>query len=316
MNLEKNDIISKVITLELPRRNKIVFSSFDTLDEKILNEPLVSLIESLKNIIPESILEPTITTPGSHKKYSTNIELCCNHINYVMRITTKSDILPRIIENTYKSLGNCCYLEINGRIYKNGLFKDILSLEYMPFSFRQPDDSIREFIIQWLQRNFINVDLLVLIGGECTLFGKILSGYSKDILFLTDFQSIVDDVYQNYKSPMVYLINYETWKKELQDFHRSENMFICGCKHRQHKYYDSKKEPKKIASIINTGIQGMGHNLATEVCKINANKLYIISCNPESWKKDWIILNQYYSIENAIEIRTNYSVWIYVLVKM
>ena len=93
-------------------------------------------------------------------------------------------------------------------------------------------------------------------------------------------------------------------------------MFICGCKHRQHKYYDSKKEPKKIASIINTGIKGMGHNLATEVCKINANKLYIISCNPESWKKDWIILNQYYSIENAIEIRTNYSVWIYVLVKM
>jgi len=299
----ESEITPKVITIELPRRNKILFSSFDTLDETILNEPLVSLIALLKFIIPESILAPVITTPGSRAKYNTTIELCRNHLNFIMRITTKDTLLPSIILKHFQTNKTCCHLEINGRIYKTGFYKDILSLEYYPFSFRQPDDSIREYMIQWMQRNFSYVDLLVLIGGECTLFGKILSRFTKDTAFLTDFQSIADDVQRNYKSPMVELIDYDKWKLAESKL-AGDKLFTRT---------DTYNKKKDIASIINTGFRGMGRNLAMEICRLDASKLYVISCNPDSWQSDWSILNRYYKLEDVLEIRTNYSVWIYVL---
>lgn len=283
----------KVITIDVPCRNKIVFSSFDMLDETILNKPLLSLVATLKSIIPTSMLEPFIIKPCTIPKYLTNIELCCNHINYFIRITTTNASLSKLILDYFQTSIECCYLEINKHVYKHGLYKDIMSLEYNPLSFRQPDDSIREYMIPWLQHNLTCVDLLVLIGGECTLFGKILSSFTKKIVFLTDFQSIASDIKHNYKAPAVELINYKTW--QLADS--------------QYNYM----KHTNIACVCNTGIKGIGTNLANELCKLKANTLYIISCNHDTWESDWIILQKKYTITTSLEIRTNYSVWIYML---
>jgi len=174
-------------------------------------------------------------------------------------------------------------------------------LEYDPRSFRQPDDSIREYMIKWFQNTIPRVsrvwDTIIFFGGECTLLGKILSGYSKQQYFYTDYPSIYSDIKRNYKNPSVELIDYDTWeweakgiwKKDLEDMRRT------------------------LCCIVNTGYQGMGFNLATEVGKIGADELFVISCNPESWARDLEVLDETYQLLEQVEIRTNYSVWIYKL---
>ena len=69
----------------------------------------------------------------------------------------------------------------------------------------------------------------------------------------------------------------------------------------------------KSVIIANTGYQGLGDNLARGLTISNAKIIYIISCNETSFQKDFAILRQRYIVDRKIEIRTNYSVWIYKL---
>ena len=213
--------------------------------------------------------------------------------NTSVLVNTKNELLENILLRSFLEAKNCCYLEINGCIHCSNVYKDILSLEYDPQSFRQPDDSIREYIIQWLQQKVpIKWDTLIFFGGECTLLGKILSGYSKLQYFYTDYSSIYSDIIRNYKNPKVEIIDYKTWKTN------ADYADVCKC---------------RICCIVNTGYQGMGENLAREICKIYAAEIYVISCNQESWAKDLSVLSESYNLLEQIEIRTNYSIWIYKL---
>jgi hypothetical protein len=285
-------VSDKVITIE-PSRNLIKFNKFDDIDYQIINKQLVLLIVMLKLIVPVEFLDAGKTT----------FEIRINHLNYSMRVNTlltnnsllsntKNELLITILLKSFLEARNCCYLEINGCIYRNGVYKDILSLEYDPRSFRQPDDSIREYMIKWFQSNVSReYDNILFFGGECTLLGKILSGYSKTQYFYTDYPSIYSDIKRNYKNPNLELIDYKTWKIK-------KNMLISRC-----------------CCLVNTGYQGMGVNLAQEICNLDATEIYVISCNQESWTKDLFILMKSYDLLEQVEIRTNYSIWIYKLIR-
>jgi hypothetical protein len=281
---------TKVITIE-PSRNTISFNTFDDIDQTIINYYLASLITALKIIIPLDIL--------ADKK--TNIEICRNHYNYIMRIKTKKSQIESVILKSFLEERQCCYLEINDKVYRNGLYKDLLSLAYHPLSFRQPDDSIRDYMISLFQKEFIKEinkqgkiwNNIIFFGGEATLLGKILSSYSKHQFFYTDFQSIYEDIKRNYKNPHLELIDYSTWTIDNYTCilnHINKNTSVC---------------------IINTGYNGMGDNLAKQIANLRTQVIYVISCNTKTWSHDLGELNKVYITTAHVEIRTNYSVWIY-----
>jgi hypothetical protein len=285
-------MLEKVITLE-SCRNQISFNSFDDINHDIINNHLAILIASLKIIIPINLIEDG----------KTNFDIRRNHINYSIRIKTKQDMITFLILRSFMDTSGCKYIEVNSHVYKNGLYKDILSLEYNPLSFRQPDDSIREYMISYFQKSFLQIhyqfdkeydviDNVILFGGECVLLGKILSGYSRRQIFYTDFQSIYDDILRNYKSPFANLIDYKTW--ECPNYYSFDNHANNVC-------------------IVNTGFQGMGINLAKQLVLFKTNIIFVISCNEDSWNEDFLVLKNSYRINEKIEIRTNYSVWIYKL---
>ena len=287
-------VSDKVITLE-PSRNLLSFNKFDEINHQIINEWLEILIAMLKLIIPIELLDDGKTT----------FEIRRNHLNYSMRVNTllpntsvlgntKNELLIKLILRSFLEAENCCYLEINGRIHRKGVYRDILSLEYAPCSFRQPDDSIREYMIQWMQKSVSRGwNTIIFFGGECTMLGKILSGHSKTQYFYTDFLSIYGDIIRNYKNPSVEIIDYKTWTANALNLNCDD---IC-----------------RQCCIVNTGYQGMGKNLAMEICKIGACEIFVISCNLDSWAKDLVIISDSYNLQEQVEIRTNYSVWIYKL---
>jgi hypothetical protein len=287
-------VSDKIITLE-PSRNLLSFNKFDEINHQIINEYLESLLVLLQLIIPIEFIKDGKTT----------IEIRRNRMNYSLKLRTKNDKLIKTILDEFLEDAECCYLEVNGDIHKKGVYKDILSLEYNPRSFRQPDDSIRDYMIYWMQKHVSRGwDSMVFFGGECTLLGKILDGHSKSHYFYTDFPSIYDDIFNNYRyvnsrftrhkcRHEVELIDYKVW--------RCPDFWLL----------DLKDERK--CCIVNTGYHGMGANLAAGICKIDSQEIYVISCNTESWNKDFLILKNFYNLLEQVEIRTNYSIWIYKL---
>ena len=287
-------ILEKVITLE-PCRNQISFNNFDDINNDIINNHLAILIASLKLIISQDLLADGKTT----------FDLRRNHLNYTIKITTKQDLIQYLMLRSFSNITNCKYIEINGNTHKTGLYKDILSLEYHPLSFRQPDDSIREYMISWFQKTFTTlcynntrhyIDNVIFFGGEATLLGKILSSYSRRQFFYTDFPSIYGDIKRNYREPCVELIEYDKWsiKEKACVLNRLEPSSYRVC-------------------IVNTGFKGMGDNLARQLNLFKSDGIYVISCNEASWMKDLYILKEVYQVKEKIEIRSNYSVWIYKL---
>lgn len=275
------------------------------IDYSICNNPLQKIIKSILEDIKINLLEELLT-PSTKNTF----EIRANEFNWSLRLSTNSEKLIEYILKSYLEEAKCLYLEINKIIHKTGKFKDILDLEYHPLSFRQPDDTIRNWIIQFLKKeaNCDRWETLICIGGECTLFGKILSSiHSK--YFMTDFQSIYDDLKYNYSDKLdnpgilgnpdklynpdnILLIDYKTcfidWEKYNCDLGKS-------------------------VIIANTGYQGLGENLSSDIGNSGANRIYIISCNETSFQKDFAILGKRYMIDRKIEVRTNYSVWIYKL---
>jgi hypothetical protein len=322
-------MLENIITIE-PCRNLISFNKFDEINPSIINKYLANILADLKLIISLDYLEDG----------KTNFQIRCNHINYSLQIKTSNDLIHRAILRTFADKSKCCFLEINDCIYRNNLYKDIISLEYQPKSFRQPDDSIRNYMLEWFQRDIrqeleylrdaicipnFTFDTMLLFGGECIMLGKILSGYSKSQYFFTDFPSIYQDIIHNYRTPNAALINYNTWKysdhlslisKPCEIINNTNDNIKNNDETNQ--YNENQDERCKmidytLCAVVNTGVQGMGNNLANEINNLEVNIIWVISCNKDSWNSDWQILQKKYEILEKIEIHTNYSVWIYKL---
>ena len=316
---------SEQIILEASR-NILSFSlsslSETEIDYSICNNPLQKIIKSILADIKINLLDTILSHSNNNNNNNNNkgkntFEIRANEFNWSLRLSTNSEKVIEYILKSYLEEEKCVYLEIKNIvkqnkkqsdtiIHKAGKFKDILDLEYHPLSFRQPDDNIRNWIIQFFQNEFYELkancdrwQTLICIGGECTLLGKILSSIHRKY-FLTDFQSIYDDLKNNYSGTLdttenqenILLIDYKTvsldWKK-----------YICNL--------------GKSVIIANTGYQGLGENLASQLAISKISVIYIISCNETSFQKDFAILEQRYIVDRKIEIITNYSVWIYKL---
>lgn len=301
--------MDEIIVLE-PCRNLLAFSNFSDIDYNICNTALKRILKHIVKVITEYIPKDIKHFAGSGKH---NFEVRANDFNWSLRLSTKSEQLIASILQSYMADGKCVYLEITNNntktktIHKDGKYHDILELDYHPLSFRQPDDNIRHTIISFFQNEIKFLDTLatiVFIGGECTLFGKVFSKIFSKIFsdkleihsrhyFLTDFQSIYDDLKYNYSnSENISLIDYKTCSLEWEKYTGSEGMCI----------------------IANTGYQGLGANLANELTRSGSAVIYIISCNQTSFQKDFAILETNYFIERKTEIKTNYSIWIYKLI--
>ena len=68
--------------------------------------------------------------------------------------------------------------------------------------------------------------------------------------------------------------------------------------------------------ILNTSKHGLGVNLCKNLLKLNQQRMIIISCNKKSFEKDMKILDQKYKIERQIDIKTNYIVTVYFIIKV
>jgi hypothetical protein len=273
-----------------PSRNMIIFSEIKEIDNAICCEELNNILKYVESILEEL-------------KYicvkSDKFEIRGNEFNWSLRLFTKSEELRIYILKYILEDEKCIYLEINKQIHKNGKYKDILKLQYHPQSFRQPDNNIRNFIINFFQNNIhtninTNINALICIGGECTLFGKIYC-HIKTQYFLTDFQSIYEDLKYNYPD--------------------NKNILLIDYKKCSLKCIINIKCNNKICIIANTGYQGLNQHLSNELVNYNSDIIYIISCNIKSFQNDYNILSIKYKIDMQIEIKSNYSVWIYKLIK-
>ena len=313
-------------------RNTIKFNNDDIIDYTIVNKPLQQLLQSLKLFLDLEIHNnvDNVLIPFNVKWHikCNNINWLCiveivfsnkkqknNNINfdnssiyddkllimleeYEHNITKMINIFNYNFNSSYGI--NCCYLEINKKVIHNELFIDIIkinnpdnneldiSISYNPKSFIQPDDTIRNEFINYLlleRKDILKEDIkLFLIGGECVLFGKLFNKNHKT--FYTDFESIYNDCKYNHPEYPTYLINYNTCNITFE--------------------MDS-------IIITNTGYQGLGINLSNNLLLSKCHYIYIISCNKHSFQKDFKILSGNYKINNVMEIKTNYSVWIYKL---
>jgi hypothetical protein len=287
------DMEIETIILE-PSRNMIIFSEVKQIDYNICSTELKHILEYIKSIL-EDINYIALKTD--------KFEVRGNKFNWSVRISTKSNELISCILKYILADEKCIYLEINNNIYKHTKYKDILELQYHPLSFRQPDNNIRNYLIKFFQHHIIthtNINTLICIGGECTLFGKILS-HIKTQYFITDYQSIYDDLKFNY--PNCQNISFIDYKKCSLEWIYSITTI-------------NNNIDNKICIIANTGYQGLEKHLSTELTNSNADIIYIISCNKKSFQNDYLIMNIKYKIENQIEIKTNYSIWINKLIKI
>ena len=272
-------------------RNLITFCEFIEIDYSICSSALCCVLDYLKTILADS------------KKYSSSrkdrFEIRANEYNWSLRLTTKSQELISIMLECILANEKCCYLEINKIIHQDGKYNDILELSYHPLSFRQPDNTIRNAIINTFQNENIDAEFrnIVLLGGECTLFGRLFNDTIAKH-FITDYKSIYEDLKCNHsRSDNISLVDYKKCSLEWKKY--SIDNGIWG------KY--------EMCIIANTGYQGLGKHLANELLHSGADTIYIVSCNEISFRNDYIILAEDYKIDWKKEIKTNYSVWIYKL---
>ena len=311
-------------------RNLITFSKFSEIDYSILNPELRDLLTTLSGILDHSRVDGS-----SDDTFNFHIvwEFRSNAINWSARIfiqllnkkskkvnTVKPDIeslqtyVKTLIPELEKVISRpCCYFEMNGKVIMDGKFRGSwFDIRYHPRSFRQPDDTITLELINYFQKEMHQLDprennkrkTFYLFGGECVLMGKIIKKNGHDhnhnrnhkCVFYTDFPSIYEDCQVNHPDSLetgnVHLVDYKT----------------CDL------VAELNKEPG--IAFMNTGYNGMGGNLANNLVKSGCELVYVISCNEKSFQNDFAILSGRYKIMDVMEIKTNYSVWIYKIVQM
>jgi hypothetical protein len=175
--------MSSEIILVNPNRNLVLFNGNSC--------PLI--ICNLHVRIVFNILIKLV--PILFQNFETTFEIRANEYNYSFKImgTCSINDIRTIIEHSKISKYKLVYLihysnlKTNPTVYINEFYKckytinsNIYTLLYNPLSFKQPDDNIQENINQKLMELIVNIDNIVFIGGDMTLFGKILN-YKKGL---------------------------------------------------------------------------------------------------------------------------------------
>ncbi len=288
--------------------------------EIIKVDPKRNLISFNGNICPLSICNFNVKlvynilsklVPKLFENKNTFFEIRANEFNYSFKIIGVCSIndIKKIIEyskiSSYKLVYLSHYIKpnLNPTVYINEFYKCQYYLNnvfytvlYNPISFRQPDDNVQEQINKKIIELTTNIENIVFIGGDMTLFGKILK-YKKS-LFLTNMESIFEDAKNNLQidniNKVCTIVNYDK-----DDIKNLINNFMGD---------------EKYCIICNTGISGLGEHLALEINKTLPYFILIISCSYKSFKKDrHILYNGGLYLKNETIIRSNYDIGIYKL---
>jgi hypothetical protein len=284
----------------LPSRNMLCFSKYDEIDYSICNDSLKQKLIYIQNDL---------------KFPETKYEIRANEYNWSIRIWNDKEFAEY---NLLLEDKTCIFIEINNIIIKNQKYKCIKNIEYSPLSFRQPDDSIRNHIINIIEHDFIinKYNKYYLLGGEATLIGRLIPnrcgcgcgcGCGYNIIFYTDYKSIYDDLIYNYNMDsnmdsniIISLVNYKTCEN-IVFYNDVDCVRACVL------------EKNNNIIIANTGLQGLGNCLSNFLNTSRIYKIIVISCNPKSWLKDFNILKKNYKIIKTINIKTNYTISLYFL---
>ncbi len=218
------------------------------------------------------------------------MEIQSNDINTGIKIANVDNINQIELAEYILTYSNIVYLEINNIIYKNDKYIDNLNsinIKRQFNSFHQNDDIIKKYLYQFILENIPKfIDNLILFGGEMYGFCKLIK--SNNLYAYSDFESIIDDtIYNSYSN--IYntkIINHINYDKYNYDLNINNPIIIC-----------------------NTSKSGLKNNLSTQINKINAELIFIISCNYKSFLNDYKILSKKYKIIKNLEIN-NVSVFL------
>jgi hypothetical protein len=127
-------------------------------------------------------------------------------------------------------------------------------------TFHQNDDDVRDLLYPYLvgQIGTHRRSKLLLIGGECYLYGVLFRPYFDEICIYTDMPSIAIDARRNCPDALVELVDYDKL---------AQMRFTCS------------------ACIINVGKQGIVDRLQIE-CK---DSIFYVSCKQETFKMYQIV---------------------------
>jgi hypothetical protein len=250
------------------KRNKIIFTGIDV-NKELCNDALVFWLTYYKPIIVE------------------------NH-TYEFQVSNSGQIgikiIPEINVNINITNKKLVYFKNGEKLLKNGLFVDTIfdKLIYRsPETFHQTCDYLRYNIYRTIM-NYIPLGTpletslstsLLLIGGECYLYSKLID--AKHIDVYSDYESIIKDTLYNNPKACVNLVNYDTITLD------------------NTKNYDF--------AILNVSKSGLSIRLCNELIKMSTHikKFIYISCNEKSFKRDHSLLSTAFKLDNRWILKNN-----------
>lgn len=245
------------------KRNKITFTGINV-NKEICNDTLVFWITYYKPIIFENYsYEFQVSNSGQIGIY----------------------IFPEInTQNLNLENEKLVYFKNGKKILKNGLFVDTIFDKIIyrsPETFHQTCDYFRYNIYNIIMNctpTLLDSSLL-LIGGECYLYSKLIN--AKNIDVYSDYESIIRDTLYNNSSACVNLVNYDTITLDTT------------------KNYDF--------AILNVSKTGLGVRLCNELLKTctHIKKFIYISCNEKSFKRDHSLLCTAFKLDNRWILKNN-----------
>ena len=130
-------------------------------------------------------------------------------------------------------------------------------------TFHQNDDDVRERLYSYLigQIGTQRRSKLLLIGGECYVYGVLFRPYFDEICIYTDMPSIAIDARRNCPDAVVELVDYDALAQMRLTY---------------------------SACIINVGKRGVVDRLQIE-CKNGDNYIFYVSCKKETFKRYQIV---------------------------
>lgn len=217
-----------------------------------------------------------------------------DNLTVTINITNMKDIGIELIGeieieliNLITIIPNLQYFSINDKEIINHDMKELIAYKTILRSFKtfhQNDDIIRHSIHSYFST--ISASRVLCIGGECYIYPYLI----KDIQY---FQLYTDniDIYNTC------IINHN--KGQQIDYNFFELADID---------FD--------IAILNVSIKGLTKYMANQLLKYNIKELYLVSCSPKSFNKDYQILKSKYIVDLVINNKNpeyNNSVQIYKL---
>lgn len=131
------------------------------------------------------------------------------------------------------------------------------------YTFHQNDDDVRDRLYPYLIKKIGTQQRskLLLIGGECYIYGVLFRPYFDEICIYTDMPSIAIDSRRNCPDAVVELVDYDNL---------AQMRLTCS------------------ACIINVGKRGVVDRLQIE-CKNGDNSIFYVSCKQETFERYQIV---------------------------